>query len=351
MLVNAACGGYRPVPEFDPGDAAKPAPVSGTPLTQVWRSRPIRGPSAPVALDSLNAYIGGANRHVVAVDLRSGKTRWSTRVPGPVVGGVTLDDSLLFVANDRPGNKVYAFRVESGSEAWSTKVGYIEAPLAVTDGRVIALTRHGEIIALAARNGERVWRHRLPSASVAPLPLGDGTVLVTSFDSVYTVRVSDGRVLLRRRAPGAVVSPWIRIGDQVIAGTGDSLLVALSVDSLRETWRVRLDAPLLVSPTARGDTVFGVTRVGSVYRVPLGSDSTLVQLRHSGWPATGTPALVDGWLLVGGADGILRAMDQHEGNEAWQMQIGRPVELAPLALGDSGFLAIGGQGDVHRLQP
>ncbi|HXI21467.1 MAG TPA: PQQ-binding-like beta-propeller repeat protein, partial [Gemmatimonadales bacterium] len=292
MLVNAACAGYRPVPDFDPGDTGEPVPVTGTPLTQVWRSRPVRGPSAPVAVDSLNIYLGGANRQVVAVDLQSGKTRWSTRVPGPVIGGVTLHDSLLYVANDRPGNKVYAFKVASGSEAWSTRIGYVEAPVAWCDGRIIALTRRGEIVALNANDGKRVWHHRLPSASVGPMPLGNGTVLVTSFDSLYTVRVQDGRVLVRRAAPGAVVAPWIRVGDALIAGTGDSLLVAISADSLRETWRVRLDAPLLVSPTARGDTLFGVTRTGSTYRVPLGSDSMPTRLGRSGWPATGAPAVV-----------------------------------------------------------
>ena len=55
---------------------------------------------------------------------------------------------------------------------------------------------------------------------------------------------------------------------------------------------------------------------------------------------------VDGELLLGGADGILRAL-RPDGTEAWRIQLWSPVELSPVAL-DDGILAIGGNGDLHR---
>ena len=58
LSVNAGCAGYRPPPPpFDPGDVSRP--------------------SAPMAFDSLSAYVAGADRRIVAVDLMSGRTRWS----------------------------------------------------------------------------------------------------------------------------------------------------------------------------------------------------------------------------------------------------------------------------------
>ena len=54
----------------------------------------------------------------------------------------------------------------------------------------------------------------------------------------------------------------------------------------------------------------------------------------------------DGHLLLGGADGTLRAL-RPDGTEVWRIQLWRPVELGPVAL-DDGILAIGGNGDLHR---
>jgi outer membrane protein assembly factor BamB len=174
--------------------------------------------------------------------------------------------------------------------------------------------------------------------------------MVTSYDSLYLVRLRDGQVTLRRRSPATVASPWIRLGHQLIAGSGDSVVVALAPDSLKESWRVRLDAPLLVSPAAQGDTIFCVTRVGSIYRIGPGAEPTVTRLHGAGWPATGTPALVGPWLLVGGADGTLYGFDRDDGVEAWKISLGRPAELPVYLLYDGSFLAVGGAGDMQRMR-
>jgi outer membrane protein assembly factor BamB len=310
----------------------------------------VRGPSPPVAADSLNVYLGGSDRRVVAVDLESGKTRWAVRLPGPVVGGVMRSGDTVYVATDQPGGKVYALSAVSGAELWSTGTGYVQAPLALAAGRIIALNRKGQIVGLDGRSGKVLWRRKLPSTRVPPVALDDGLVMVTSYDSLYLVRAGDGTVTLRRPAPGPVVAPWIRVGQELVGGAGDSLLVGLQPDSLRQAWRVRLDAPLLVSPTARGDTVVAVTQMGRIYRVARGSPPTARPLNTNAWPATGTPALIGTWVLVGGADGTLHAFDLEDGSEAWKVLLGRPAEIAPVLLYDGSFLALGGGGDLQRMK-
>ncbi len=58
------------------------------------------------------------------------------------------------------------------------------------------------------------------------------------------------------------------------------------------------------------------------------------------WPITSPVTVVDGQILLGGADGMLRALNP-KGEELWRVQLWRPVELGPVAL-DDGTLAIGG---------
>jgi hypothetical protein len=56
--------------------------------------------------------------------------------------------------------------------------------------------------------------------------------------------------------------------------------------------------------------------------------------------------VLDGLVLLGGADGTLRAF-RPDGSEAWRVQLSWPVELGPLLLAD-GMVAVGGDGDLHR---
>jgi hypothetical protein len=126
--------------------------------------------------------------------------------------------------------------------------------------------------------------------------------------------------------------------------------VAIDPDSLRPLWSVRLDGPLLVSPAARHDTIYCVTQQGSLYRVRGGSDPEVTRLNDSRWAATGGISLFGPWALVGGSEGMLRAFRLTDGQQEWTTTLGRPLELAPLLLGDSGFLGFGGRGDLHRMR-
>jgi hypothetical protein len=64
------------------------------------------------------------------------------------------------------------------------------------------------------------------------------------------------------------------------------------------------------------------------------------------WPVTASLSVVNDRILLGGADGAVRAL-RPDGTEVWRLQLWRPVELRPLALKD-GLLAVGGNGDLHR---
>jgi outer membrane protein assembly factor BamB len=351
MAVNAACSQYRPVPAFDPGEAREPVPVPGTPLVLRWRSKPLRGPSQPLSADSVSLYLGGSDRRLVAVDLASGRTRWAVRFGGPLVGGVLRDGDRVFAATDQPEGRVHALQVASGSQVWQVSTGYVHVPLTLAGEHLIVLTRSGWIYAIRKHTGEVAWHRRLPSSRIPALPLDGERLLVTSFDSLFVVQVADGRVTRRVPAPGPVTAPWQRAGAGLIGVTGDSTLIVLEPEALAVLGRVRLDSPVLTTPALWGDTLYCVTQMGTVWQIQLEPPFPAQRLAELRWPAVGTPVVLGGWLLVGGADGVLRALDRASGAEAWRLQLGRPAEAAPLVLGDGSFIALGGRGDLQRLQP
>jgi outer membrane protein assembly factor BamB len=216
----------------------------------------------------------------------------------------------------------------------------------MVDRVLLVANQRDELIGLDPKTGARHWHRRTGPASLAPIPLDSGEVLLTTPDSLFRIATSDGAVRRRVRAPGAVVSPWIRMGDALVAGTADSLVLAINPDSLTLRWKVRLDAPVMNSPAVERDTIYAATRRGTLYRVFPGTPARAERIVELDWPITAPVTIVHGLILLGGADGTIRALDPG-GTERWRITLWRPIELGPLAL-DDGMVAVGGKGDLHR---
>jgi outer membrane protein assembly factor BamB len=183
-------------------------------------------------------------------------------------------------------------------------------------------------------------------ARTAPVESGSGSLVVATVDSIYRVNAANGVVSHGVRSPGTIVSPWISFHGGLVAGTTDSQVVAIDPADLRSRWSVRVDAPVLGSPAAVGDTLYAVSRRGTLYRIAPGDPPKPERVVELAWPVTAPLSVVDDRILLGGADGAVRAL-RPDGTEVWRVQLWRPVELRPLALED-GLLAIGGNGDLHR---
>jgi outer membrane protein assembly factor BamB len=285
---------------------------------------------------------------VYAVDLASGDTRWSSRLPGMILGGVLLAGDTLFVASSRPQGRIQALDRAKGKQIWKTSTDPVGAPLALIDGALVALTQRGEVLALDPRTGKIRWHRRVGVSRAAAVAAGSGGMLVATTDSLMRLSVADGNVTHRAGSPGTVVSPWLPHGGGLLAGTTDSQLVSIRPGDLTVNWKLRVDAPVLDSPAALGDTLFLATRLGTVYRILPGGAPVAKPIATLHWPISAPVTVVGGQVLLGGADGTIRAL-RTDGTEIWRVQVWRPVELGPIPVGD-GLIAVGGNGDLHRFR-
>jgi outer membrane protein assembly factor BamB len=324
------------------------ARLAGDAPTQVWTARAGNRFTGRVEIAGNTLYAGSIDRKVYAVDLTSGDVRWSSRLSGMIVGGVLLAGDTVFAASSRPQGKIYALRRSSGKQLWRTSTPPIGAPLALVHGVLVASSQRGEVLALDPRSGKILWRRRLGVARTAAAPAGEGGLLLSTTDSLYRLRAKDGKVTHRVRSPGTVVSAWLRQDGALVAGTTDSQVVSIRPDDLRRNWTVRVDAPVLGSPAALGDTLYLATRTGTLYRIEPGNQPFLRMLTTLDWAVT-TPVTIAGrQIILGGADGMIRAL-RTDGTEVWRVRVWRPVEVGPVALSD-GLVALGGNGDLHRFR-
>ena len=339
--VNAACAPAPSAPA-----AVVPEPASAAAPAQVWRARAGRRFTGRLVVAGETIYGGGVDRKVYAVNLASGQTEWSSRLGGLIGGGVLVSGDTVYAASSRPEGRVYALDARTGRRLWRTTTGPVGAPLALVDGMLVAETQRGEVIGLDPKDGTVRWRRRVGTARIPAVAGDSGTLIVATVDSLFRLTTRDGKVVRRAASPGAIVSPWIAHRGLLVAGTTDSLVVAVDPDSLHTRWRATLDAPVLGSPAASGDTLYAASRRGSLYRITPGAAAVAERLAELNWPVTAPVTVVDGLVLLGGADGVLRAL-RPDGSEVWRLQLRWPVELGPLSLAD-GLLAVGGDGDLHR---
>jgi outer membrane protein assembly factor BamB len=291
-------------------------------------------------------YGGSVDRKVYAVDLRDGDVIWSARLSGIVTGGVVVAGDTVFAATSRPEGRVSALRRNTGKQIWRRTVGAVGAPLALIEGVLIAQTQRGEVQALSPASGKVQWRRRTGVSRVAAMPAGAGGVLIATTDSLLRLNTADGKITHRTASPGTIVSSWVPFNGALIAGTTDSQVVSIDPATLRRQWTVRVDAPVLGSPAALGDTIFLASRIGTVYRIDPGPDPMPRQIAALNWPVTTPITVVKQSLVLGGADGTIRAL-RTDGSEVWRVRVWRPVELGPVPLPD-GLVALGGNGDLHR---
>lgn len=339
--VNASCV------NFHPGPITLAPTAAGTPPAERWTLRAGRAIAAPIGFDSTTIYAAGMDRVVRAISIDSGKVRWSFRLSGTVLGGLVRADSSVYVASVRPEGNLLSIDAATGRKRWSTHIGEAAGPVALVGGVLLVATRTGDLLAVTPRDGVIHWRRRIGYARSAAVAAAGGAV-IASLDSVFRVSVADGHVLARRAAPGAVLAPWATAGPLLIAASTDSDVVALRADDLATAWHARLDAPLFAAPDIVGDTIFAASRIGSVYRIDARTGQT-ARITALGWPLTSGPVVYDSLLLVGGADGTVRALSP-DGNDVWRIAAWRPVELTPVLL-RQGLLVIGGNGDFHLYAP
>jgi outer membrane protein assembly factor BamB len=331
---------FRPPPTPIAAAAAGDAPAP------VWTSRAGRRLTGLVAVEDNTLYAGGMDRKVYAVNLASGEVRWSARLSGLILGGVLLSGDTIFAATSRPGGQVHALRRRDGKKIWSVTAAPIAAPLAMVGGLLVAQTQRGEVLALDPGTGKVRWRRRVGVARTPATAAADGGILVSTTDSLFRLGAADGKVTHRVASPGTVVASWFPHAGALLAGTTDSQVVSIRSADLRRIWTLAVDAPVLGSLAAIGDTLFLATRIGTVYRVNPDSEPKAKPIARLDWPITAPVTVLKGQILLGGADGTIRAL-RSDGSEIWRVRVWRPVELSPIPLVD-GLVAIGGNGDLHR---
>jgi serine/threonine-protein kinase len=349
--------------------------------------------SSPTVVDN-TVYFGSQDFNLYALDTDTGSIRWKFKTGSfvdsspTVVGGV-----VYFGSND---GYFYALDAKTGKEFWKFSTGQrIKSSAAVADGMVFFGSNNYSLYALDARTGERIWRHRTRGYVLASPAVANGIIYFGSMDnSFYALQASNGRFRLLYKANEMQSSPAVK--DGVVYFNSAGRLHAIDGSdrnwpgehSLRGHWfqlwafRIAPMPPPLsgkmwsfplgesspTSPIVIDNTIYTTadnklvrididkidfSRVATMRRIPDFLEYIDSEL---GWVYEGTqetyrssPTLGDNVIYIGGADGIVHAVDATSGEQLWSYDTGAKINSSPAL--DNGILYITSEnGTIYALE-
>lgn len=201
-------------------------------------------------------------------------------------------------------------------KSWGLWVGeggnerYLRLRPAVDDDTVYAASADGNVIAVSADKGKRIWRTRLKEAVSGGVGLvGDTLVLGLESGEVIALSSETGEELWRAPVSSEVVAPPSGYADLVVAQTIDGKLFGLDIDTGEKRWEYDSVIPLL---TLRG---------------------------------TSTPVVISEATFAGFANGKVVAINNETGIPLWEQRVAIPKgrsELERLVDVDGDLLLEGG---------
>jgi outer membrane protein assembly factor BamB len=203
-----------------------------------------------VAYDKGRVYVATGAAEVLALEAATGKQIWRVRVTAPMRAAPTVGGGRVYVVTVQ--NELIALDIKKGKEIWRhtgipESAGFLgHGSPAYAQGVLVVAHTSGEVYALRADNGRRLWSDQIASirrvTSVAKLTHIRGHPVIDR-GRVYVVSHSGRLAAIELRTGnrawdvdvGALQTPWVA-GDYVYILTNDGKLACISRDSGRVKW-------------------------------------------------------------------------------------------------------------------
>lgn len=253
-----------------------------------------------------------------------------------------IAENRLFVMDTAA--QVSAYDATSGQLLWRKTIelaGEGESPafgggVSVLDGRVLATTGFGLVVAFDAGTGTELWRTALPTPLRAA-PGGDqGRVFVVSQDGQLTALAADtGAQLWQATAtvePAAILgsgAPAVDLGT-VVSGFPSGELFALRVENGRTMWQDQLSrtgrttalgalSGIAASPVIDRGRVFAISHGGRMAALELSTGQRVWERDFAGVNA---PWPVGDWVFAVTVEAELVALTRTDGKIRWVTDMG-----------------------------
>jgi len=231
---------------------------------------------------------------------------------------------------------IYALNASTGARLWSyTTGGFVASSPAVANGVVYAGSADGNMYALNASTGAKLWSSTISdpvtaAAGESSVVVANGVVYVTSFDGdLYALNASTGAKLwsFARTDPFLRSSPAVANG-VVYISSADGNLYALNATTGANLWSDTIGSNQSSSPAVANGVVYVGSADDNMYAFNASTGAKLWSYT-TGSSVYSSPAVANGIVYFGSADGKVYALNASTGSKLWSFTTGDDVESSP----------------------
>jgi len=271
--------------------------------------------SSPVVADGA-VYFGSGDGNCYALDAATGAQKWVFGTKGVVHSSPALVDGTLYFGSW--DTWLYAVDAQTGQEKWKFKTGEdpvnfnqtgIQASPAVVDGVVYFGCRDSNVYAVDAATGQQKWKYKITWVNASAAVVNGQVCFGTSIPAFFVAldaQTGQERFKLDARVP-VFGSPAVA-GGLAYFGSFNGSLYAVNLADGKLAWEFQTDAAkknALGALTADGKLNYPVVFTSNSFEDMYAASVKLFSLGS----IVSSPAVVDGVIYVGSADGNLYALE------------------------------------------
>jgi eukaryotic-like serine/threonine-protein kinase len=308
--------------------------------------------SAAIVGDTV--YVGDVAGTLHAIDLKTGKRRWTYQTDegdGFETTPLVVGDRVFI--GDMAG-VFHAVVIKDGKRAWTvTTIASIHSSAnAAGDDRIVFGNDGAEIYCLGAKDGKEFWKKTAGDNVNSAPAIGFGAALVSGCDAkLRAIDVNSGEEkFVAELGALSPASPAV-LDDKIIVGTDQGRIVCLSADGSKQLWEytgVESGAMVYSSVAVAGGVAVVGARDRQVHAVDVATGKGLWTFKTKG-DVDSSPAVAGGKVYVGSKDKRLYVLDLKTGQKLWEFNAGKAITAGPAVAGGAVIFGDGG-GTLYCLE-
>ena len=296
------------------------------------------GPGSAFALENLDwpIFRGNPLQTGVAGSSLPDKLviRWKFKAKDAVEGTAAIVNDTVFVGS-MDGN-LYAVDLTSGKEKWSYKTGPIKGGPSIHGDQVFVGDADGLFHCVDATTGKKRWIFNAGAEVTSGGNFSGDTILFGSYDENLHCLSKDGKELWKVNVPGGPVlaSPVVAAGRTFCSGC-DSTLHIIDTKTGKESGSVQLDGQTGASAAVVGDELYIGTMSNQMLAIDLKKQAVKwkYEANENPQPFFSSPAVAADLVVVGCRDKRVHAFDRHTGKQSWEYPTKGKVDSSPVIAG------------------
>ena len=278
---------------------------------------------------------GNSAGMLMAVDLASGKKKWSREFEQSFEAAPAILDDTIFIGCE--DMKLYALELATGKDKWSIETeDKITAGVNLTKnpkgkGTWILLNGYdGVTRALDAESGKEIWKHETEQPINGTPAVVDGKWVVFGGcdHCLYTLDLKTGKPTKKVEGEAPIVSTVGTEGSFVAWGDHSNMVMGADLKEGRLEWKYSdRQFPFMAAPAVNKKNVYIGGRDKKIHALSRETGEAIWRFKTGG-RVESSPILFTDALVCGSSDGRLYALDLTDGKEIWKIDLGESLVAA-----------------------